>query len=326
MAISMKSFVERLHEKSHITDEERSAFSISKEQITFKINKREFSLVRLRPDGRGALGEPDAVFPEEADPAPHWSGDSPDCMDNPPSFDLKQFQTGPKDQLDRATCLSFACLAGMESLLLRDHGMHKDLSEQFTNWMIDEKNCDDKISSNLAAQKLVSSGVCEEDFWGYVDRQAVTKDCGAMPSDLAKKNAIYRIRKPRKLRRLPLDGGLSGPSIGNSDYLECLLLHKHPVVFVTAVGWGTKAANGAYDVRLDSNGTGDKPFRVKDGAHAMLLIGYDRTSEPRYFIFKNSLGTSDSPDGLTKLTYDYIRAHALFGFFFEEVVIDPIDP
>lgn len=52
------------------------------------------------------------------------------------------------------------------------------------------------------------------------------------------------------------------------------------------------------------------PARPPQEAHAMLVVGYDRSHpDPRehHFMVKNSWGRTQHPDGLTRVSYDYLR-------------------
>jgi C1A family cysteine protease len=76
------------------------------------------------------------------------------------------------------------------------------------------------------------------------------------------------------------------------------------------------------DVILDKYGN---PLASR-GGHAMLIVGYDRTSGPMpYFIVKNSWGTDIEHGGYYHFSYDYLRTYAKYGYIVYNVRQDMSD-
>lgn len=247
----------------------------------------------------------------------YWKGGRPVCEVTPAQVDHRIFQSAVRDQLDRATCASFAILAGMESILIRSLGWGLDLSEQFANWLVDRDNCLDRIALQRAAAELQGKRVCEERFLPYQDRGEVTNgDCLAAPGRAAGNNAIFGIGACRSIRRLDGLEEFQGPSIANSDYLECIMSQGSDIVFSTEAVWVDSPE--VIDVRLES--LTREPVRTR-AFHAMLMVGYDRERE--YVLCKNSMGQVAGERGYYKLSYDYIRAYVRNGLIIESVQIGP---
>jgi hypothetical protein len=245
--------------------------------------------------------------------APHWDGDlAPSPI---PYVDHRPLQTPIRNQGDRATCLSFASLACLEAILHEHFGKEVDLSEQFLQFALTGDHCVERIDTRAAPAKLAVRGVCEESLAPYEPRATASLHRSRPPSRDAFRQAFYRVGKFHLIDRC----GLSGPSICNTHYLEELLQAGHDVV--TALGIAGGGDGRILDVRFDASG---QPLRP-NGAHALLLVGYDRRdpSQP-HFLFKDSLGLPrrGRGDGYHRLSYDYVRTYAISGFIVESLQID----
>ncbi len=229
------------------------------------------------------------------------------CTHLPASIDHRPRQTAIRNQQDRGTCVCFASLACLEG----HFPGQLDLSEQYANWLFMRFQgrdwCQDGLKTTDSADYLSRAGVCEEGLSPYENFATVQTHCLSDPSPAAKAAAYYGIARYTLVDNL----GLNGPSIANSDYLECILMQDHDVVFGMHVAWGRPDANGVFDVLLDKYGN---PLSSR-GGHAMLLVGYDRSGALPYFIFKNSWDLSDGVQGYRYLSYDYVRQYAKYGYF-----------
>jgi hypothetical protein len=254
-----------------------------------------------------------------AGPAPHWPGalgPSP-----APFLDRRPVQTPVRNQGDRATCLSFASLACVEAIVKEHFGKEIDLSEQFLQFALTGDHGAERVETRLAPSTLARRGVCEESLAPYELRATACLHRSRPPGRDAFRNAHYRIGAYHLLSRR----GLAGPGIQNTDYLETLLQAGHDVV--TALGIAGSAEGRILDVRHDASG---RPLRSR-GAHALLLVGYDRRDPGRpHFLFKDSFGVprSGRGDGYFRVSYDYVREYALSGFLVESLRIDgpPLGP
>ena len=108
------------------------------------------------------------------------------CISTPDVVDHRQNQTPIRDQIDRGTCVCFASLAGIESVLKRRSGNDVDLSEQYANWLFMAKQgrnqCDEGTPHDkLPPATLRQSGVCEEHHLPYEDKTRVNSHCNATP-------------------------------------------------------------------------------------------------------------------------------------------------
>jgi hypothetical protein len=245
-------------------------------------------------------------------PAPHWDGGlAPSPV---PYVDRRPLQTPVRNQGDRATCLSFASLACVEAILKEHFGKEVDLSEQFLQFALTGDHCAEKVDVRAAPAKLSGRGVCEEALAPYEPRSMASLHRTRPPSRDAFRQAFYKVGKFHLIERR----GTTGPSILNTSYLEELLQAGHDVV--TAIRIAAGGGGRILDVRYDASG---QPLRA-NGAHALLLVGYDRRDPLQpHFLFKDSLGVSrNGGDGYHRLSYDYVRTYAISGFIVESLQIE----
>jgi hypothetical protein len=260
-----------------------------------------------------------AAFAREHGPlsaAPHWNGGDGDLAPSAvPYVDHRPLQTPIRNQGDRSACLSFASLACLEAILLEHFGKEVDLSEQFLQFVLTGDHCAEAVDLRAAPEKLAGRGVCEESLAPYELRATASLHRSRPPSPDAFRRAFYKIGRFHLLE----NRGLAGPSVRNTDYLEALLRAGHDVVTALRIAAGIRGGDGILDVRYDASG---EPLHG-NGAHALLLVGYDRRDPSRpHFLFKDSLGVSRSGrDGYHRLSYDYVRAYALSGFLVESLEI-----
>ncbi|MEQ9265136.1 MAG: C1 family peptidase [Balneolaceae bacterium] len=307
---------ERFENKRTATEDDLLLYEqIGEDQFGIKINDH---LVPL--DSFNERDELDANEKEKAYKSPpFWDLETNQfsCDNLLPNVDNRNYQTPIKNQLNRGTCVCFASLACLEAIAKRK-GLDLDLSEQFANWSyMDFENrdqCDSGLRTTSSAKYLKRRGVCVENLLPYEDQQTVNRNCSFVPSSPVQTNATFGIKDYSIIDKI----GYYGPSIANTDYLECILSQGYDIVIGTHVAWGRPDTNGVHDVILDIYGN---PLASR-GGHAMLMVGYDRTELEPYFILKNSWGSADGINGYRYLSYDYIRKYIKYGYIVKEVNFD----
>jgi C1A family cysteine protease len=313
MTLYYSRFEEMLEKKRKATQEELNMYvPTSRGRYVMKLDD---SIIPLDPeDEQDHLDSAEMLLSEEDNPYWDEAKGQPECESTPDEEDHRSQQTAIRNQQDRGTCVCFASLACLESIIKRDN-KDIDLSEQYANWLYmrerGSNQCDDGLRTTLAARYLTNNGICEETYAPYENVSTVRQHCHATPSKDAKNNARYGIKRSTIIDRL----GPLGPSISNPAYLECVLAKGHDIVFGTHVAWGRPDENGVLDVILDQYGN---PLRSR-GGHAMLLVGYSKIASIPYLIFKNSWGTSKGNEGYYYLSYDYIIEYAKYGYIVHEM-------
>lgn len=305
----MTAYMQRLSQKSFATEQDLAMYRVAGGRYVVAIEDRVFRL-----ESEDVPDNLDAEEKEEASAkVPYWDEDrnAPDSEGCEEEIDRTLLQTSIKDQLDRGTCVCFASLANLEVPLKAQLQAETDLSEQYANWLYMQNAgndwCKDGLKTTLAAQYLSSDGVCMESLCAYEDAAAIGTHCNGGPSRAARREAKYGIEEYTLIDNL----GILGPSIANPAYLEALLCHGHDIVFGVHVAWGRNPdVNGVFDVILDRYGN---PLQSR-GGHAMLMVGYNRTTPLPYVLCKNSWGTSVGVGGYYYLSYDYIRRYARYGY------------
>lgn len=278
-------------------------------------------------DDKDHLDAAEKVMAENDNPFWNDGENAPEDSENlPETVDRRPFQTSVKDQQDRGTCVCFASLANIESIIKHSENTEIDLSEQYANWLFmkeeGKNHCNDGLVTTLSARYLSNNGVCEESDYPYEDRDAVNTHCMDIPSIGIQQKATYGIGNFVLIDNL----GFFGPSIRNPQYLEGLLSRDFNIVFGTNVAWGREPdANDVFDVILDKYGN---PL-ASNGGHAMLIVGYDRSGgggATPYFIVKNSWNDDFGVNGYMYLSYDYISTYAKYGYFVYNVRRDMPTP
>jgi len=321
MASTYEDFAQSLLKKRKATEQDLALYrTVGEERVGMVVGDCLVKLDSLKQDDQMDAEELSAS--ERDNPFWDMEGNVPECEEAPDTVDRRQSQTTIKHQQDRGTCVCFASLACLEAILNRqsaEKASDPGLSEQYANWLymrFEERNqCDDGLRTTLSARYLSQKGVCEESLAPYEDDATVNTHCEASPSQEALDNAKYGIERYTIIDRL----GLNGPSIANTDYLECVLSLGYDIVFGTHVAWGlSDPVTGINDVVLDPYGN-PLPSR---GGHAMLIVGYVKNVDTPYFILKNSWGTDDGNEGYRYLSYDYIRQYAKYGYIVHAIGTD----
>lgn len=234
----------------------------------------------------------------------------------PEMVDHRSEQSPVKNQGGRGTCVAHASMAVIEAF---GH-IPDDLSEQYTHYKFNEiegrpHNINSGLRTTNAAPYLARSDgrVCLESEWPYITQQGTINSMVADgvygPPQAAVANQTYGYGQ----YKIITDQGLTGESIKNTRYLEALLYKGYNIVIGTWVSWDDKDNNGILDPVLDPNGD-----PIGRGGHAMLVVGYNRTSQ--YFILKNSWGRGWGHDGYAYLHYNLVRSCFKYGFVLDGVV------
>jgi C1A family cysteine protease len=240
----------------------------------------------------------------------------------PASVDHRPQQTPVKDQQDRNCCVAFASLAAIERSY---KPATLDLSEQFGYWLLKNKTmanvCDDGGFVTIdAADVYKANGVCFENLYPYTDYFGLGCPTAAAPSGNAQTNAKYRVKEFKKIWRDDTMTVDNGSWINNPKYLESVLAAGRDIVTGFYVAGWPPNMQGIIDVQIDP--ATNQPLEPI-GGHAMLIVGYNRTGSASigggYFIIKNSWGTGIGEAGYVKLSYDYIRTYAKYGWYITAV-------
>ncbi len=299
----------RLRQKAHATEQELAQYVDLKDGIVGI--QQDGSVYPLLPTTYDRLSETEH---QDANQNPLlWTDYSEADLSQLPSLVDHRPQHNPiRDQGIRPTCVAFSSLAAIEAVHHRMSGQFVVLSPHYAWWLFMQKEgrsqCDASgLRTTKAAEYLAEAGICLEDFSPYADEF----DCNSIPSDEAQQQASYRVKTYRVIDK----GGPNGPSIINPSYLEYILAAGFDVVIGVDVAWGEPDANYIFDIRLDAY---NDPLRSR-GGHAMLIVGYNRQNNIKYFIVRNSWGTSVGHHGYYYLSYDYVQWYGRYGFVVTEL-------
>lgn len=254
----------------------------------------------------------DSVAPDRS----NLDAEAADAAGLPAVIDHRNRQSPVKDQAGRGTCVSHASMGMLEAF---DH-IPDDLSEQYTHYKFNEflnrpHNRDSGLRTTDAAPFLARGDgrVCLEAQWPYIPAQATIDALVAAntygPPQGAQNNQDFGYGS----YKIITDKGLTGESIKNTRYLEALVYKGYDVVFGTYVSWDDNNNDGILEPVLDPSGA-----PVRKAGHAMVIVGYNRTSQ--YFIVKNSWGAGWGHSGYGYLHYNLVRSCFKYGFVVDSVV------
>ncbi|MCX5844373.1 MAG: hypothetical protein NT022_11645 [Deltaproteobacteria bacterium] len=236
------------------------------------------------------------------------------------TIDHSAKQTPIKDQGSRGTCVAHAAMAGLE---VGYGSTALNLSENYAYYKFLGSNpaivcADPGLKTIDAADLMTVNKMSEESCWPYVGTLSGL-GCATpsgWPVGACAAVAKYQVTSHKKIWRLDTLTSDEGEYINNPKYLESILCAGHEIVAGFHVAGWPSGAKGIIDV------TSGSPIQ---GGHAMLIVGYVRTTDPShgggYFIIKNSWGTNKGQAGYVYLTYDYIRTYAKYGFYITGVLL-----
>ncbi|CAF1399559.1 unnamed protein product [Didymodactylos carnosus] len=219
----------------------------------------------------------------------------------PSSVDLRQYMTPVEEQGTKMnSCVANALAGAVEYLMLRESGVHIDVSRLFIFYnsrIIEEKtrhidNTGVTIESGIKA--IQKFGVCRESTWPY-DPRLVNQEPSQKAFDEARRITIEPLQVQMDLDTMR----------------ECLAM-GYPFCF------GLKLFSSFQTVELNQ---GYIPMPEvterllnKKGYHAVLAVGYD--DEEQHFIIRNSWGRKWGDQGYGYIPYSYMTNFQL---------VDPTD-
>lgn len=225
------------------------------------------------------------------------------------------------------TCVSYALTDTMQLLWQRTHRKKITLSAAYAHWIFKNSEhkpwCDGDFRLASGVRLLIRQGVCLESLC----QSPPPPDCNPPePSPAAHSGARYGIsgfffidrnyvwvNDGGTLQRDQFTPGVDRPDVTNTAYLECLLATGYDIVL--AIIWDiTEPGKGPWPVRRTMN----RNFSIStpidpSSSHTLVITGYRRDARTPYFICRNSSGAGSNKEGLTLLTYDYVRTYALYG-------------
>jgi hypothetical protein len=238
--------------------------------------------------------------------------------------DLREQQTPIRNQGQRGTCSDFAVVAAMEAAFKRAGHGDLHLSEEFSHdvaKMMYLEEPDAKRPANQAEDHVAGLGggnpiilmhmLChglalpEDRFLPYRMKDYPLPANPDWKSQFAVSSFnLSPLHLPTAAlqadRYFSLQSFSVVPHATDPLAIEKVLRQGHEVVWTFTVAGDRKGPVWKY--------TG--PPGPKDGDHATLIVGYDRTDPANpYFIVKNSWGKTATPgaDGFTYIAYDYLN-------------------
>ncbi len=200
----------------------------------------------------------------------------------PPVFDWRDdggdWTTPIRDQQGCGSCVAFASLAVLESLLERQAGnpfLNPDLSESD----LFSCGCGDCCSRGWwlshAARHLRFAGVTSETCWGYSPRNQACRDLGSAGCDREYSIASYRrLTSPEQMKRSLVE---NGPLLGRMNvYRDFAKFYRGGIYRPT-------------------------PGSRLLGGHAVAIVGYDDNAGT--WAVKNSWGTGWGESGYFRIAY-----------------------
>ncbi len=256
-------------------------------------------------------------------------------------------QTPLRNQGGRTTCITFAALAALEAAYKRAGyaDFTLDLSEQFLNYIgktfwLDtpwdsiyargEDGKEGQVGAYGGGQAVsyirgLASGlkVPEETYMPYIPREYTAADYQPLVHNW---DDPYWLKQQR-MSDFNLNTKFLPPSALTSDRYYSVKTYQE--IDGKDVAAFEKILASGKEIAWDMDGAfpGTRIWDVCDrclqqGAHAMLIVGYDRRDanpKKHVFIVKNSWGRTDFPDGYTRVTYDYVKKYGISAAYITEV-------
>lgn len=240
----------------------------------------------------------------------------------PERFDLCGWQSPLKDQYDRGTCVAHAAVAALEAAYHRAGYGLLDLSEEFAATMNKMFWLSPFPPASAAAENKIIAGEGGNGT-GYVHAMA---DGFAVPAEAVmpyrepyENQPGFSINDPRWKRQYSVGSFCLLPRRFNPVRLSRATYYgvesyedihaRDPVAVEEALLAGREVVWGFLVSGRRPRGKVwqyDGPPQPKDGGHAVLIVGYDRTNASKpYLIIKNSW----ADEGWTFVSYEYLRRY-----------------
>lgn len=247
--------------------------------------------------------------------------------------DHSVWQTALQNQGNRRTCIAFAATAGLEARHKRAGYGDLNLSEEFVNYVgkmmwlhpvwTDIPNAD-RTENQLAA---TGGGGGVGHAQSMVNWMRIPVET-AMPYRLTEYTYAPAWNDPwwtsqRNINTWNLDPANFPHTARNAaNYYSATGLvelgfagSRNTTTIENALRAGYEVI---WDFQTDANAVQTNaiwhPTGEATDAHAMLIVGYDRTSANpanHYFIVKNSWGPTTNPNGMTHVGYDYVTTRGI---------------
>ncbi len=283
---------------------------------------------------------------------PSSSADPAGAPVRPAHVTLASAQTPLKRQGARGTCTAFGAVAALEAAYRRRGLGELDLSEEFlayfgkamwieTQWSRAASHGTDVPENSVAAATGSTGTFLVEMLWNgfaipterdlpYRDSYAGTLD-GHESIDDPWWKVTWNVDLWNHDRTRVPRAALAAPAFHRVADYRWIYLHRRPEDSTYAERFEEILAGG-HEIVWDCfvrNGETDAIWRY-DAAraptvgHCMLIVGYDRSSRDpldHHFLVKNSWGPTTHADGLTRVSYDFLRYGAA-----ANVVLDVTTP
>jgi C1A family cysteine protease len=214
------------------------------------------------------------------------------------SVDLRNYFNNIKNQEQQGSCLAFTLTSIYEYILKSNNVKQIDLSEAFLYYNTRKKtgNEEEDNGSNLqnAIDSLAEYGICLENLCPY-DENVFNKK----PDENAYADALQR----RVKKALNVNGTLHDIKSALSD--------GHPVAISLKI-YPSFGNNSFGFVQLPSEKELANIEAEKNYSHAMVITGFN--DENKFFVVRNSWGTSFGDSGYCYVPYSYISDTSLFNW------------
>jgi hypothetical protein len=274
----------------------------------------------------------DIVIPSVQDTRDYTFGsDSPDNVTRsfnwnlnqlPMRKDLRDFTGEIEHQLQYGSCAGNAICSASEYLLEKD-AKFRDLSRLYVYYngrrkladLYFQQNIEDKGASiHFAIADCTKNGIAAESIWGY--NMPVNQEPSKEAYDDGKKNPV------RRYERI----GNQGKDV-LSDILAAVA-NNIPVIFGVHLTTPFLSLLGKTDTHVAKYNPQKIDPASPDyaGAHAMVIVGYDRGRKE--FLVENSWGTGWGDRGYCALGFDNVLANGFDFFVIREFsdIKTPINP
>lgn len=222
----------------------------------------------------------------------------------PPQIDLSPMCSPVEDQGTIGSCTANAVVGSIEYQMLAAGQQLTDLSRLFLYYnarrMSDREDQDSGTSMPHAMASLLAYGACPEAIWPY-------------------DKARWSMRPPEEVYnqtvRLP---DLHYARVGTIGECKYILATGVPIIFAMGVPDQAMMVVAAQTGILSAPANGQ--WEVPNGAHAMLIVGYDDAREA--FLVRNSWGTKWGMQGHMWADYSVIAHYGLPDGFW---AVGPLD-